>query len=92
MSSKLNNPSYLADLPGGGPREFFTAAKLFLNTHNTDWVWIDAGSEQHRAWAGYLFYKGWRLRFMQHLGGDLNRVTMPAEWPELFDLSYVASS
>jgi hypothetical protein len=75
---------YLKGLPFGGPREFFTAAKAYLNQHpNQNWEFVDPKKDtaDHLAWKSYFAQKHWRLLFMSY---D-HKCTFPTKRPEDFD-------
>ena len=65
---------------------FWRKAWAFLAKNQTDWVWIETGTEEMAEWMAYFQKQNWEpfaIRQIRH--GKLRKITMPAQWPEWFE-------
>ena len=73
-------------------KEFHAKAKEFLTASGGQLVLIERNSPEHRAWEKYFRvqwdWMPWGMKQMQL--GWLETVTMPAQFPELFDPHFAA--
>ena len=78
----------LSTLPIGGPREFWTQAKRYVEASGEDWSVIRNPSEERLAWIAYFRHRGWRLPFWER--ESHRELCVPTQWPEDFDVGYFA--
>lgn len=75
--------------------KFWAKAKVHAAT-NGGWFDVDRDSAEHKAWAAYFRSCGWWPMAMAMMEHDaryrLNRIVMPAQWPEWFDAEYARMS
>ncbi len=80
----------LRELPAK-PQQFWREAFQFVQNKQTEWAWVEPGTEQFASWVRYFDWKGWQPFALRQISKKaIFGMTMPTEWPEWFDASFAA--